>query len=410
VLAHQTQRNLFNARGYFREHLQAGDYYSAGQRITGQWFGAGAQRLGLSGNAQEEEFLRLCDNQHPQSGEKLTVRLMKANRRIFEDFVFSPPKSVSIVALVLRDERVVTAQQAAVTEAVNELEQLAGCRVRKGKSADTDRHTGNVAGARFDHQTSRLLDPQLHTHCIVFNATWDETEGRWKALQNYEILRERHYLTEVYRNRLAAELYRLGYDLNHTRSGFEIRGVSPELCERFSKRREQIASISDGIAARKKGANIHEIRERIAHRIRDRKVNEIDPGALASHWGGQISAGEKRALAAVKPTSGESGPAPRAASEALAWSIGHVFERKSVVRERELFTEALIHRRGEIDLSELRRISETQGLLRLSQGEVSTKTVLEKEWEIICWARDGKGSSAPLNPDYKIPENSSLSE
>jgi hypothetical protein len=250
----------------------------------------------------------------------------------------------------------------------------------------------------------------LHTHCIVFNATWDETEGRWKALQNYEILRERHYLTEVYRNRLAAELYRLGYDLNHTRSGFEIRGVSPELCERFSKRREQIASISDGIAARKKGANIHEIRERIAHRIRDRKVNEIDPGALASHWGGQISAGEKRALAAVKPTSGESGPAPRAASEALAWSIGHVFERKSVVRERELFTEALIHRRGEIDLSELRRISETQGLLRLSQGEVSTKTVLEKEWEIICWARDGKGSSAPLNPDYKIPENSSLSE
>jgi ATP-dependent exoDNAse (exonuclease V) alpha subunit len=112
----------------------------------------------------------------------------------------------------------------------------------------------------------------------------------------------------------------------------------------------------------------------------------------------------------VKPTSGESRPAPRAASEALAWSIGHVFERKSVVREHELFIEALIHGRGEIDLSELRRLSEKQGLLRVARGEVSTKAVLEKEWEIICWARDGKGSSAPLNPDYKIAEESTLSE
>ncbi len=86
MLAHQIQKSLSNAREYFREHLQAGDYYSAGQRITGKWFGGGAERLGLTGDAGEKEFLRLCENQDPQTGERLTVRMKKSVRRIFEDF------------------------------------------------------------------------------------------------------------------------------------------------------------------------------------------------------------------------------------------------------------------------------------------------------------------------------------
>ena len=88
----KTQYSLTNAKNYFAEHLCVGDYYEEGQRVSGQWFGLGAERLGLAGKVRAEEFLRLCENQHPSTGETLTQRLKTtrvedgrstANRRIF---------------------------------------------------------------------------------------------------------------------------------------------------------------------------------------------------------------------------------------------------------------------------------------------------------------------------------------
>jgi conjugative relaxase-like TrwC/TraI family protein len=37
--------------------------------------------------------------------------------------------------------------------------------------------TGNLVAAAFVHDSSRALDPQLHTHFTVFNATFDEKEN-----------------------------------------------------------------------------------------------------------------------------------------------------------------------------------------------------------------------------------------
>ena len=97
----KTQYNLKNAREYFEEHLCVGDYYNEGERVAGEWVGLGAERLGLSGKVRGDDFLRMCENQNPATGETLTQRLNTtrteggentANRRIFYDFTFSPPK------------------------------------------------------------------------------------------------------------------------------------------------------------------------------------------------------------------------------------------------------------------------------------------------------------------------------
>ena len=65
----QTQYNLKNAKEYFEEHLCVGDYYTEGQQVTGEWFGLGGERLGLSGKVRADEFIRLCENQNPATGE-----------------------------------------------------------------------------------------------------------------------------------------------------------------------------------------------------------------------------------------------------------------------------------------------------------------------------------------------------
>src|SRR5208283_3167148 len=129
--------NLKNAREYFENQLCVGDYYDEGQRVSGEWLGAAAERLGLSGKVRMDDFVRLCENQHPATGETLTQRLnttrseegkKAANRRIFFDFTFSPPKSVSLAGFLGEDERIFKAHDRAARVALKNFEDFAATR------------------------------------------------------------------------------------------------------------------------------------------------------------------------------------------------------------------------------------------------------------------------------------------
>src|SRR6185503_3234953 len=74
VVTAKTQYSLNNAQSYFAEHLALGDYYQEGQKVAGEWFGLGAQSLGLNGKIREADFLALCENENLQSGDSLTQR------------------------------------------------------------------------------------------------------------------------------------------------------------------------------------------------------------------------------------------------------------------------------------------------------------------------------------------------
>ena len=233
------QKNLGDAENYFDEHLSQNDYYAAGEIRPGQWIGAGAERLGLKSEVTREQFHALCENQNPNDGERLTQRQLKeGQRRVFYDFTCSAPKSVSVLAVTLADERLVTAHEEATRIAFRELEAFAATRVRK-QGNQKDRTTGNLAAAAFTHTSSRALDPQLHTHFTVFNATFDDSERSWKALQAGGMYDAIRYGTAVYRNELAKRVQQIGYRIQPSKHGFQIEGVSDEVLKRFSKRAQQ---------------------------------------------------------------------------------------------------------------------------------------------------------------------------
>jgi len=108
MLTPKPQLNLQSAKEYFREHLCVGDYYAEEQTISGEWFGQAADKLGLGDKVGERAFLALCEGLNPSTGAWLTTRKnstriedgkVAPNRRVFYDFTFSPPKSVSAVGL-----------------------------------------------------------------------------------------------------------------------------------------------------------------------------------------------------------------------------------------------------------------------------------------------------------------------
>ena len=108
------QKNRGAATQYFDEHLCHNDYYTQGETQAGYWIGQGAEHLGLKEGESvgRTEFLRLCDNQDPETGKKLT-QLQLSERRIFFDFTCSAPKSVSILAVTMDDRRILDAHREA---------------------------------------------------------------------------------------------------------------------------------------------------------------------------------------------------------------------------------------------------------------------------------------------------------
>ncbi|HLX68420.1 MAG TPA: MobF family relaxase [Verrucomicrobiae bacterium] len=408
----KTQYNLKNAKEYFEEHLCVGDYYEEGQRVTGQWFGLAAQRLGLTGKVGAEAFLDLCENRHPSTGEMLTQRLNTtridqassntANRRIFYDFTFSPPKPVSLAALVGGDDRILEAHAQAVRSAMKEFEAFASTRVRAGK-ANCDRFTGNLVVALFTHDTSRALDPHLHTHCIVFNATFDLVENRWKALQNYELLRARKFAENVYYHELVRSLRSFGYGVrNQAHGDFQIQGISDDICKRFSKRHTQIDEAVKKLLAEKPeraGGDLMAMRRLIATGARARKQKELGHDEQRALWNAQMSENECAALRQLPNRSGKITGNQIGVDEAVQWAEDHLFDRNSVVLECQLWHQALERGRGEnFSVDELKEFTHRRPYIRNSErpAEVTLREVLLREMEIVQIVKDGAGNCRPI--------------
>ncbi|MBB5353869.1 conjugative relaxase-like TrwC/TraI family protein [Haloferula luteola] len=168
---------------YMGRHLSMNDYYSEHERVVGYWQGDGAELLGLKGQeVTSESFEALRANRHPQTGEKLRPRSAQV---AFHDFVISAPKSVSIVAVTGGDERLAAAYEDCVQKAFERLEAMAAVRRRQGALVRSEdlAVTGNGVAAVFHHNTSRMLDPQLHSHLVFANLSYDPERGGWFALQ-----------------------------------------------------------------------------------------------------------------------------------------------------------------------------------------------------------------------------------
>jgi conjugative relaxase-like TrwC/TraI family protein len=395
--------NLADAEKYFDEHLAQNDYYAAGEIRPGLWIGAGAERLRLANEVTRDQFRALCENRNPETGERLTQRQLKKNkRRVLYDFTCSAPKSVSVLAVTLDDERLVAAHEEAARLAFRELETFAATRVRK-EGNQGHRTTGNLAAAAFTHTSSRTLDPQLHTHFTVFNATFDESEKCWKALEARGMYDAIRYGTAVYRNELAKRVQQIGYRIQPAKHGFDIEGVSDEVLKRFSKRSQQRDAVVKAME-QKLGRKLSNNAVALAvHQSRAEKIKGISTAEVREQQLAQLSADERQSLETLR-RSAHSTRLPRiplVENQALNHAVEHVFERKSVVPEYELLNVALSHRFGAVDLNHLKAaVKHSADLVKTERG-ISTQQILATELALIQTVNAGCDAVAPLHPGYR---------
>ena len=277
---------------YERDGYYAND--DPGHREASRWAGDGAADLGLSGAVDPEVFSQVLEGRVPDgSGQRLGRRTKDGGvlHRPGRDVTLSAPKSVSLAALIGGDGRIFKAHDRAVKRTLSWVERHAAqTRVRDPATGAMKRIGGQkMVAATFRHDTSRNLDPQLHTHAVIANMVRGD-DNKWRTMANESLYRSQKLIGMIYRAELAAGLQVLGYGIekSHADGRFEIAGVSRDVIEAFSTRR---AAIQAAMNERGLGetADNPRLAERAALMTRAHK-RDVDHAALREHWQKQAEA------------------------------------------------------------------------------------------------------------------------
>jgi conjugative relaxase-like TrwC/TraI family protein len=228
---------------YLRELATDHETYLSGHgESPGRWYGAGAARLGLEGEASPVGFRRMFEGRHPDTGE-LLGRPHGRNAVPAFDLVLRPTKSVAILyglGDAATGRATLAAHHAGVAEAVAYLDEHLG--TRRGHAGREHVPGQGLLSVGFDHRTSREGDPLLHTHLVVANRT-QGPDGRWTALDGRDVYRHRLAADAIYRACYQRELSRslgVAWTAADAHGNRELQGIPEDLVRLFSKRSEQI--------------------------------------------------------------------------------------------------------------------------------------------------------------------------
>ena len=336
--------------GNIARYYTVGDYYTKGAEEHSEWDGKIAEELGLEGKVDPAIFKELLagkvgDQQlgrHRQNGE--------IEHHPGWDFAVSAPKSISIMALVMGDERILAAHERAVTAALDYLEEHATLRRREGGIIHET--TGRLIIARFTEHASREGDPHLHTHAVVMNITNREDGSPMASLETRAMFAEQMVAGQVYRNELARDVLEQGKEIEYDpRTGlFELANFPKELLLEYSQRGEQINE-----HAKEHGFTGQAERQRSFYATRPPKI-KIGLDDLHQHWTDRSQPFRQFLEAVAAKAEQKDAPLeldPAAAGRAALFGIRQAETREAVNNRGRILRLGLASHVGEVRLSDL---------------------------------------------------------
>ena len=411
----------FSSSGAAGKYYAHADYY--GSEAKGIWAGIGAQELGLTGefNAKADpNFNNMLKGILPngQILGKKTKDGMMHNPGV--DLTFSAPKSFSIQMLVLSSTEERQTMEAALTKAVNTtlkyIEEKGYAVARKGAGGHIKEKIHKLTFATFLHTTNRNLEPQAHVHCFLANSAKCE-DGKFRSLAFENILKNNKFLGQVFRNELALETQKIGYDITPTvlsdgSSAFELSKIDNKLIQAFSTRRQEIEEL-----CKLYGVNTKEGRDNIV--INSRKSKRLaSQEELKNAWG---SLEQKVNQEIVDNQT----PVPSSSLFKQAWEfltsklsyktktelnlknlatlcVEDVTHRQSVIPLEDLLKKTLKFSIGKYGIHEVEqecRKLETKGVIIGNNGLYTSKSLLTQEKQILEIAKEAIGISKPIIKD-----------
>lgn len=397
-----------SSAGQASTYYGADNYYakdSEEAREASQWVGSGAKELGLTGPVDTKDFQKVLEG---NAGEVQLGRKIHGDieHRPGTDLTFSAPKSVSILALIGGDKRLVEAHNQSVKATLSHIEKNhLFTRVRNGRSVEQV-GVNKMVAATFTHDTSRELDPQLHTHSVIANMVQDD-QGKWRSLDNSDLYNSKMFLGALYRNELAQRVQTLGYMIERTHEDgrFDISGVSKELIQEFSQRSQDINKHIDLFAG---GNRTAEGAAKAALKTRSAK-KDVDRTALKDDWENRTKDHgqnlEKLIPEGNENTKPDNQLTMQVAREAVKFAMDHMSERTAAFTGTDLRASALHYSVGAAKMNQVEKAIQE----RMDSGELlkspnstknttlyTTKNSLVSELRVIKLMQEGQGNAARM--------------
>ncbi|MBW4638844.1 MAG: relaxase domain-containing protein [Gloeocapsa sp. UFS-A4-WI-NPMV-4B04] len=357
------------------------------------WHGKGASTLGLEGCVQRQDFRQMFYGYQPGTEERIRGERSNKNtkERLAHDLTLSAPKSFSMAMNLGGDVRLFDIHMESVKETLDVVEKMyAQARLQ----VDGDRsvvNTGNIIAAIIPHHTSREMDMQLHSHCVIMNGTHCR-DGKWRSLWHESIV-DAEWLGSYYRQLLAQKVQQLGYEISETDlekgHSFEIKGYTKEQIAEFSKRSRQIVE-----NLQKRGLEVN-AENRDGAVLTTRKTKRIDEtlAELQTRW-----RKEAAVMAIDNPTLQHPSVEPLgqgSAKQELQSAIRHLSER-SVSFSREDIYQYVFDHIQTFGIKELNwAIARHKELLPLGK-RFTTVEAIERETKTVKGWMSGQGKTNPI--------------
>lgn len=392
---------------------QASQYYQSESYYTkenepghSEWLGKGAEKLGLNGHVNVQEFKNLLEGHSPM-GEKLIQTSNGKTHRPGYDLTFSAPKSVSILGIVGEDKRVMEAHRNAVKKVISSIEsEYAGYRAKKNGLVNLEK-TGNFTVAAFEHIDSRALDPNLHTHCVLMNLTQRE-DGAWRTIFGDDLYKNKLLNGMEYRAFLAEELMQKGFNIVQTSSKgtFELEGFEKSLIDQFSKRRRQITEKLEEVGFTGSKASA------IANLDTRAEKQQVNLEELKKQWNTELKdcGSSIEWLNQYSQSSLDRGPVliqnqKEIAESSVSAALNHLSEQQSVFNLNQIINASKgmsVMPCSEADL--LKAIENKvvkSDLLYIGEGLLTTQSARNLEIDVISKMKQGKNQIRPMMSGFR---------
>jgi conjugative relaxase-like TrwC/TraI family protein len=417
-------KDVKKAEAYYAK--SDGGYYAGEGGMHCEWGGKAAGELVLAGAPEFEQFSRLLRGLDPNSGEKLTAKLVKG-RIAGWDVTASVPKGVT-TALEQGDDRIADMIWQANRLAMGDLEGYATTRVRVGGKQE-NRVTGNLAWYSTEHAETRpvedeslpedhrwrlMPDPDRHIHNVIANLTRDEVEGKWKAVKFRPIMDLRKYFDRRFDHYLASMLTDAGYatetkwKTNGKYHTWDITGIPASVLEKFSRRSAEVGDAEAGIIAERKEQDENAPdhlsaveRDKLGATSRHQKRDDLTLAECREYWDSRITDDEGRAIAETinRARLGLNPKPERQAERAIDFAFRHHGEQESVFRLEHLVATAMERSMGTATPAEIEAAIKRPGVIvRQIDGKtmVTTRELQAEEDYVVGYAGLGLGTVCPV--------------
>ncbi len=416
----------------YSSYYENEDYYSRDvkdEMSRGEWFGSGALDLGFVGRIERDHFRELLKGRLPNGCIIGSNRNGKFVHALGVDLTFSAPKSVSIAAQLLEDDRVYRAQDFSVKTVLGYIEANFMLAMVSNKGISSPEQIKNLVATLFTHYTSRNLDPQLHTHCLIHNVGKNNS-GQWRAVNLEQLFENKMFLGNLYRKELAYNLAKIGYKIERKNEDgrFEIKGIPTKLLEIFSTRSQQIrkglqeynfqnAKVAEIVnlktRAKKNYSGKHNLRQEWQNKaldngfdlksiasevIKSRKDLQgegnnfnskkiIEKNLVEKFWHKVETVYNASHQLIKKGFFREDFSKEGRTLEAISYAIAHLSERESVFSLHRLIKEAMNYGFEKISIEDIKRgldLLVNSGKCIVKDNLVTTQEILTKEKQVIA--------------------------